>query len=70
MTVDGQLTIIVRPSTRAYQHLGPLAAYIAGTSIEGHGRTVFEAIEDLFTCREAGRVAGLLEREVAEREAL
>ena len=68
MTVDGQLTIIVRPSTRAYQHLGPLAAYIAGTTIEGHGRTVFGAIEDLFTSARTAKECARLERWIPEGE--
>ena len=68
MTVDGQLTIIVRPSTRTYQHLGPLAAYSAGTMIEGHGRTVWGAIEDLFTDAQTAKQCARLERWIPEGE--
>lgn len=60
------VTIIVRPSVR--DRMFPLTAYIAGTQIEGQGPTVVEAIEDLFTCKEAGKVARDLEREVEETD--
>ena len=57
--VRGYLTIIVRPSTRA--HLEPITAFISGTTIEGRGATVVEAIEDLFTTFGAGKMAAQLE---------
>lgn len=58
------VTIIVRPSVR--DRMFPLTAYIAGTQIEGQGKTVFDAIEDLFTCGETARVCQQLEKEIME----
>ena len=59
------VTIIVRPSVR--DRLFPLTAYVAGKiGAEGQGNTVWEAIEDLFTCGETAKVCRELEREVAE----
>jgi hypothetical protein len=60
---DGYVTVIVRPSMRGKMH--PLTAYIAGTQIEGCGKTVLGAIEDLFTSAKAGKVCAPLERAVA-----
>jgi len=62
---NGQIAIIVRPSTRDKVH--PFTAYISGTQIEGSGPTVVEAIEDLFTSAKAGRMAQRLEKIVRER---
>jgi hypothetical protein len=58
------VTVIVRPSVS--DRMYPLTAYISGTQIEGQGNSVWEAIEDLFTCGETARVCQGLEREVAE----
>lgn len=58
---NGQLVIIVRPSTRDKAH--PLTAYIGGTQTEGCGPTVFAAIEDLFTDAKTAKACAKLERQ-------
>jgi len=63
---EGYVTVIVRPSIRGVTH--PLTAYIAGTQIEGSGRTVLGAIEDLFTDERVGKVCQPLERAVQHLE--
>lgn len=53
--MNDMLVIYVRPSTRKHLHLGPITAWIEGTKADGHGQTVWTAIEDLFTSRAAGK---------------
>ena len=64
----GQLQIIVRPSVRRHVNLYPVTAYIAGTPVEGRGKTVWDAIDDLLSDARAGKITQQLEQEIAELE--